>query len=136
MRTKNRLIRNFDDLLYEKRRLQIKVAKSERKIVERFQSIKNESTATSILSEVLNKFDMQSDYITLLLPLLFKFRKSIFNNKLFKNIRLIPRRKWIILSLIATGAGAGIYYWWRKRKNSTVNNLNDEYDEFDDDFMY
>ena len=136
MKNKYKKIKDLEDLQFEKQRLKLKIAKTEKKIVNRFKSIKNEVTPSIILSEVLSRFDINSDYISLLLPLALKLKNSIFNFRTLKSVFNRSGKKWIILSLLAAGTTAGIYYWWRKRAQSRANSEDDDFDEFDNDYSY
>jgi len=117
-------INNLEDLRFEKRILQEKIAKKERKIIKRFKEIKLYASPQQIIGEVGEKYGFNGDYISLLLPLALKLRTSFIGANWFQKLRKIPPKKLAIYSVLGLGLGAGLYYYIRKKRATTKTQAN------------
>jgi len=119
-------INNLQDLQNAKKRMKKQVAKSEYKIQETFERIKEETTPDKIVNEISGYYGLDGNLINAALPLLFQLRGVLTKINVGKIIRNSPHKKLIITSLVATGLGVGGYYFYQWNKNRKTQKAEEE----------
>lgn len=111
-----RNLQNLSDIQYEKERLNRKLRKCERRLEYKVDALKSSVQAGNLFDHVLDQIGMQSDLVSNLLPLVIKYRETIFNNKFVKKLRQSKYKKAIT---VGSGllVGYGMYKLFRNRKN-------------------
>ena len=114
MSSKN--LQTLSDIRFEKERLNKKLKKSEKRLEEKVDLLKNSLQAGKLLDHALDQIGMESDLLSSLLPLVIKYRETIFNNSLVKALRNSKYKKAVTAG---TGllVGFGLYKLFKSRKN-------------------
>ena len=119
MSTRN--LQTLSDIKYEKERLNKKLRKCERRLEYKVDALKSSVQAGNLFDHVLDQIGMQSDLLSNLLPLVIKYRETIFNNKFVKKIRNSKYKK-VLTAGSGLLVGYGLYKLFRNRKN-VINNF-------------
>jgi len=111
-----RNLQTLSDLKYEKQRLNKKLRKCERRLGDKVDVLKDSLQAGKLLDHALDQIGMESDLLSSLLPLVIKYRETIFNNPIVKKLRNSKYKKAIT---VGTGlaVGFGLYKLFKSRKN-------------------